>query len=186
MRRRHQRWRFSLRRRSTTRWSNMQAAILSGAAIAATAWMIIAGFVRHTRFLEEEQSGWPFNVPWDSSWPSLPVVSPGEALAVDVAQPVYALAATNAATLQYVSCYCGCRSEGHHSVFHCYVKRHSADGRVIEWEGHGRICPLGADITGDATSWRQRGMPLSEIRTKIDREFSPRGPATATPPETKQ
>jgi hypothetical protein len=149
----------------------LQATILTGVTIATVAGMLIMGLARHSRFLEEERSGWPFNVPWDSSWPSLPSVSATEALAIDVAQPVYALAATNAETLRFVPCYCGCRSEGHQSVLHCYVKR-ATDGRVVEWEGHGRLCPIGADILGDATSWHQRKMSLSEIRTEIDREFS--------------
>jgi hypothetical protein len=142
--------------------------------------MFMMTLVRHERFLDE-RTGWPFNVPWDASWPSLPVVSAAEAFAVDVAQTIYALAATNAKTLEHIPCHCGCRFQGHRSVFQCYVKRRSPDGRVIERDGHGRICPMGADITGDATSWHQRGMSLTEIRTEIDREFSPRGPTTPTP-----
>lgn len=172
----------SLRRGDATRWSNLQAWILTGAGTLVLAGMMITALVRHERLLEEERSGWPFTVPWDPSWPSLPIVSGPGSLALDVAQSVYALAATNAETLQYIPCYCGCRSQGHQSVSQCYVKRRSPDGGVTEWDGHGRICPLGADITGDVTARHQHGTPLSKIRAQIDEEFSARGPATPTPP----
>lgn len=120
-------------------------------------------------------------MPWDPSWPSLPVVQTPGALAVDIAQSVYAVAATNAEVLQYIPCYCGCGSQGHQSNLHCYIKRRATDGRVIEWDSHGRICPMGPDITGDAVYWHQDGKPLSAVRADIAREFSSRGPATPTP-----
>lgn len=136
--------------------------------------------VRHDRWLFEMRR--PFTVPWDPSWPSLPTVHAPGALADDVAQAVYAVAATNADMLQYIPCYCGCRSQGHESNLQCYVKRRAPDGRVSEWDGHGRTCPLGPDITGDAVYWSQKGKALSTVRADIDREFSSRGPATPTPP----
>jgi len=181
MSRRRPRWGLSLRSRSTGRWSNVHAAILTGAAAAVLAGLVVTIVVRQDRWLEE-RNAWPFTVPWDSSWPSLPVVSAAGARAVEWAQAVYAVAATNADTLQYIPCYCGCRTQGHQSNLHCYVRRRSADGRVIEWDGHGRICPLGQDITGDAVLWHQRGSSLSTVRADIEAEYSSRGPATPTPP----
>lgn len=160
----------------------MHAAILTGAAVASLIGLVVSLIVRQDRLLERKRPTWPFSVPWDSSWPSLPVVSAAGALAADVAQTVYALVARNEATLQYMPCYCGCRSQGHRSVHDCFVKRRSADGGVIEWDGHGRICPLGPDIAGDAVLWHQRGTPLPQIRADIEREYSSRGPATPTPP----
>jgi hypothetical protein len=53
----------------------MQAAILTGTAAAAVAGVMFASLVRQNRLIEEERSGWPFNVPWNSSWPSLPAVN---------------------------------------------------------------------------------------------------------------
>ena len=140
----------------------------------------IALVVRYARLTD--RAAWPFTVPWDPSWPSLPDVSAAGALSVELAQMVYALVATNEGTLQHIPCYCGCRSQGHESVHHCHVKRRSADGRVLEWNDHGRICPLGADISGDAVFWRQSGTELAQVRADIEREYSSRGPATLTPP----
>jgi hypothetical protein len=126
---------------------------------------IIVRYARST-----DRTTWPFTVPWDPSWPSLPTVSAVGALSVELAQTVYALVATNEDTLQYIPCYCGCRSQGHGSVHHCHVKRRSSDGRVAEWNDHGRICPVGADIAGDAVVWRQRGMSLAQVRADIEQE----------------
>lgn len=135
--------------------------------------------VRYDR--SRDQYAWPFTVPWDPSWPSLPDASAVGALPVELAQKVYALVAVNEDTLRYIPCYCGCRDQEHGSVHHCHVKRRSANGQVIEWNDHGRICPLGGDITGDSVLWRQQGRSLSEVRTEIEREYASRGPATITP-----
>lgn len=175
------RW-VSLRTRGTGRWSNVHAAILTGAGITVLGGMIVGVIVRQDRLLEERRSTWPFSVPWDPAWPSLPDVSTVGALSIELAQTVYALVATNEDTLQYIPCYCGCRSQGHGSVHHCHVKRRTADGRIVEWNDHGRICPLGADIAGDAVLWRQRGTTLAQVRADIEEEYSSRGPATPTPP----
>ena len=180
MSRRGARW-VSLRTRRTGRWSNVQATILTGAAIALLAALMVTIVVRQDRWMAERNAS-PFVVPWDSSWPSLPDVKTVGALSVELAQSVYALVATNEDTLQYIPCYCGCRSQGHGSVHHCHVKRRSADGRVTEWNDHGRICPLGPDIAGDAVLWRQRGTALAQVRADIEEEYSSRGPATRTPP----
>ena len=136
--------------------------------------------VRYAR--STDRMTWPFTVAWDPSWPPLPEATAVGALPVELARMVYALVATNEETLQYIPCYCGCRSQKHGSVHHCHVKRRSADGRVMEWNDHGRICPLGADISGDAVLWRQRGTTLAQVRADIEEEYSSRGPATTTPP----
>jgi hypothetical protein len=169
----------SLRRRDSGRWSRREAIIAAGVLILMVA-VPVALVVRHVR--SSDRNAWPFTVAWDPSWPSLPLVIVAGALTDELAQMVYALAATNADTLQYMPCYCGCREQGHQSVHHCFVKRRSADGRVMEWDGHGRICPMGADIAGDATSSHQQGTPLAQIRLDIEREYGSRGPATPTPP----
>jgi hypothetical protein len=180
MRTRRRGWRPSLRQDNDGRGSGRHANVLAGVVIALLIVFPIVLIVRYDK--SHDRYTWPFTVPWDPSWPSLPAVSAAGALSVELAQAVYALVAKNEDTLQYIPCYCGCRSQGHGSVHHCHVRRRSADGRVTEWDGHGRICPLGADISGDAVLWHQSGVPLEQIRADIEREYSSRGPATSTPP----
>ena len=95
---------------------------------------------------------------------------------------IYALAGTYADGLEHMPCYCGCRDHAHNSAMQCYIRRRALDGRVVERDGHGRACPFGPDITGDATLWHQQGISLARIRAEIEREYSSRGPATPTPP----
>ncbi len=170
------------RRRDTTPLSNVQAAILTAVAGAVIVAIMITVIVRHERSLAEWDVAIPA-VPWDSSWPSLPVVPDVErTLPVDLTDDVYAFAGRNPELLQYVPCYCGCRSQGHRSNLECYVRQHAPNGQVTEWNSHGHTCPVGPDITGDVMLWHQDGTPLSTIRDHIDHEFSSRGPATPTPP----
>ena len=144
--------------------------------------MMVMMIVRHDRSLAEWDVAIP-SVPWDASWPSLPVVANvARTLPVDLADDVYAFAGRNPDLLQYVPCYCGCRSQGHRSNLECYVRQHGPNGQVTEWNSHGYTCPVGPDITGDVMLWHQDGTPLSAIRDHIDHEFSSRGPATPTPP----
>jgi hypothetical protein len=172
-------WTPSLRQRGGGRGTDRQGTILTAVVAVLLIAVPVAVIVRYVR--STEQPTWPFTVPWDPSWPSLPVVSAAGVLSAELAQAVYALVATNEDTLKYIPCYCGCRSQGHGSVHHCHVKRRSADGHVAEWNDHGRICPMSGDIAGDAVLWHQRGRPLKEIRAEIEREYSSRGPATPTP-----
>lgn len=168
-----------LRRRDQPR-SNLQAAILTGTAIAVVLVLMIASFTRHERFLKSYTDEWA-SLPWDPAWPALPVLDSARTLRIDVARAIYAFAGTKPEILQYIPCYCGCRSQGHQSNHDCYVRRRSANGRVVEWTDHGLTCPLAPDITGDVMLWHEQGTPLSTIRQKIDREFRARGPATPTP-----
>ncbi|MPZ21040.1 MAG: hypothetical protein GEV06_24535, partial [Luteitalea sp.] len=166
-------------RRHNARGSNVQAGILMAVALAVFVVIMIVTTLRRDRFLAEG-SLWG-SIPWDPSWPSLPVVNGPRMLRIDVERTIYAFAGRNAELLQYIPCYCGCRSQGHRSNLDCYVRHRSADGRVSEWDRHGQTCPVGPDITGDVMLWHKRGKPLSAIRDDIDREFSSRGPATPTP-----
>ena len=145
------------RRRDNTSLSNVQAGVLAAVGIAVIVVIIIMPIVRHDRFLAERDA-WIPSVPWDSSWPPLPVVANGaRALRVEVAQAVYASAGRNAELLQYIPCYCGCRSQGHRSNLDCYVRQHSPTGRVTKWDSHGDTCPIRPDITGDLMLWHQNG-----------------------------
>ena len=180
MSRRRRRWMPILRRKDRQRLSNRQAALLTVAMMAVIVAVPIVMMIRFNT--SQDRNAWPFSVPWDSQWPSLPVVSAAGALTDELAQKVYALVGRHGDTLQYMPCYCGCRSEGHQSVMQCYIKRRTPDGQIVEWHPHGRICPMGADIAGDAVLWHQHGTPLEQVRADIEREYSSRGPATATPP----
>lgn len=168
-----------LRRRDAPR-SNLQAAILTGLALALFLALMTVMAVHNERFHKNLGDDWP-SLPWDPAWPALPTLSVGGHLRVDVARAIYAFAGTKPQILQHIPCYCGCRSQGHRSNHDCYVKQRSADGRVTEWNNHGLMCPLGPDITGDVMLWHDRGRSLSTIRQDIDREFGSRGPATPTP-----
>lgn len=158
------------------------AALLTAAALVVSAAVIVTLIVRHERLTGSDGDAWPFSLSWDQSWPSLPVVGLAGALSDELARKVYALVGRHADTLQYMPCYCGCRSEGHQSVMQCYIWRRTPDGQIVAWHPHGRICPIGADITGDAVPWHQNGTPLEQVRADIEREYSSRGPATVTPP----
>ena len=123
---------------------------------------------------------------WDSLWPVLPALEPA-GLRSDEARALDAFAGRNAEVLTYIACYCGCQSQGHQNNHDCYVSQRSADGRVTEWNGHARTCPVGGDIAADVMLWRETGRSLSSIRDDIDREYRARGPATSTPrPPGKQ
>jgi hypothetical protein len=153
---------------------------VAAGAVLAVLVVSIAAMLRYVR--SSHAAAAPFTVPWDSSWPAVPEITAAGALPLELARLVYALVAANEDTLQHVPCYCGCRSQGHQNVHHCHVKRRSGDGQVVEWNEHGRICPIGGDISGDAVYWRQKGSRLKQIRADIQREYSSHGPATPTPP----
>jgi hypothetical protein len=170
-----------LKKRGDSRKRSNAEAVFSTAAIAAAVlavFMVI--IVRHDRWLARNASSG--NVQWDWSWPSLPIATVRDALSNEIARIVYALAGRNPEVLQYIPCYCGCRNLGHHSVLECFVRHRSAKGRVVEWDEHGRVCPMGADIAGDAVAWHDHGESLSVIRARIEGEYSSRGPATLTQP----
>lgn len=169
------------RHRVGTAFSNLQAAVLTTLAFAIVAAIVMAPLLRPARS-DRERDDWTKSVPWDPSWPVLPVVSVAVGMRTEVVRALYAFAGRNPDVMRYIPCYCGCQSQGHRSNDDCYVKQRSADDRVIQWDGHGLACPVGPDITGDVSLWREQGRPLTTIRRDIEREYGSRGPATPTPP----
>lgn len=167
------------RRRPVTRWSNVQAAVLTGVAGAIALTIVVVTLVRQDQALEE-RGAWMYRIPWDASWPPLTISKDTTRLPVDVARGLYAFAGTHVEVLRYIPCYCGCQKEGHKSNADCYVRR-SADGRPVEWNTHGLTCGVGADITGDVGLWREQGTRLPKIRDDIEREYAHRGVGTVTP-----
>lgn len=166
-------------RNLNTPLANVQAAVLTASGFAVVVAIVIVSVVRQDRVLKE-RNDWTSSIPWDPSWPAIAISRDTTHLQVEVARALYAFAGTNAVVLQYIPCYCGCQAQGHRSNADCYVKQRSADGRVTEWDGHGLVCPVGHDITGDVMLWREIGRPLLAIRDDVDREYASRGKATPT------
>ena len=104
---------------------------------------------------------WP---DWNSSWPALP---PRPAAVTEDMRGAYAFAALRAETLRHIPCYCGCVSEGHHSVLSCFVIGFKADGVPI-WNPHGFTCPMCVDIVREVMLMTSRGMSLPVVRSEID------------------
>jgi hypothetical protein len=157
----------------------VQASIVTGATIAFVVVLMFLAVGRHEDFLKKRDA-WITAIAWDPSWPNLPF-SNDTTFPRDVAQAIYAFAATHPEVLQYIPCYCGCQSQRHQSNADCYVKHRTAGGRVSEWNSHGLTCPVGPDITGDVMQWREGGLSLTTIRKNIDDEYGSTGPATETP-----
>ena len=71
----------------------------------------------------------------------LETVSPGQlpsfaARAGSKVEEAYRYAAANGETLQYIPCFCGCKSFGHRHNEDCYVTERHADGRIT-FTSHG-------------------------------------------------
>jgi hypothetical protein len=172
---------FRRKRREETPWSNPQGLLLAALPFVVMAALLVVFLMRHERFLSE-RGKLPFAViPWDASWPELPVANIAGALRDEVARALYAFAGRRDDVLRHIPCYCGCRMQGHGSNHDCFVSKRAADGRVTEWNRHAMTCPLAGDITGDVTLWTEQGRALLQIRNDIDREYSSRGPGTLTP-----
>jgi hypothetical protein len=176
------RW-FSLRRprssrpRTQTVGADRTGALLTGLLAVVILAILVLGLVRHERFMQSRRREW-IEPPWNPGWPVMPAAF--TTLREDLARAMYAFAGSRPDVLTHIPCYCGCKTNGHRSVHHCFVKRRAQNGVVTEWEKHGLMCPLAPDIAGDAMLWHQQGQSLRKIRQQIDREFGPRGPATDT------
>lgn len=110
-------------------------------------------------------------------WPSFLSAAPA------AVKQAYVYAADHPEILQYIPCYCGCGSAahngGHSDNERCYVVERSADGWMI-LEPHGSQCGTCVGITLDAKTWLVSGVPLREVRARIDAKWSSSGPPTQT------
>lgn len=88
----------------------------------------------------------------------------------------YRFAATHAAELHQIPCYCGCGPMGHRSNYDCYWQE---DGNVDE---HALNCGICVYITQDVRDGLARGQSLAEIRMQVDADYSRYGPPTETAP----
>ncbi len=83
--------------------------------------------------------------------------------------------------LTYIPCYCGCgQHSGHRSVADCHVQDIAPDG-TITYDPHAADCQMCVDAAMDAVDMIEQGVPLSEVRTRIDAQYSQFGPGTDTP-----
>ena len=103
---------------------------------------------------------------------------------LDAASPrvrdAYRFAVTHPQELEHIPCYCGCGKMGHTSNLSCYINAVNADGAII-FDEHANGCGICVDITQDVMRMTEAGQPAWEIRTYIDAQYSPYGPATDTP-----
>jgi len=106
--------------------------------------------------------------------PPLPQVSFEPVRPMPVVQQVYEFAARHPEVLNYIPCYCGCESVGHKANHDCFVRSRAANGRILEWDTHGLGCAICLDVGRKAMTLFNQGMPVSEIRAAIEREYAGR------------
>ncbi|MEE8168715.1 MAG: PCYCGC motif-containing (lipo)protein [Candidatus Hydrothermarchaeales archaeon] len=83
--------------------------------------------------------------------------------------------------LQWIPCYCGCGGHSNHkSVKNCFIKE---DGSFDE---HASQCEMCLDIAISSYRWWTEGVPLKEIRERIDRAYGEYQEATPTPQLPKE
>ena len=115
--------------------------------------------------------------------------SPHAAAPPDVVRAVYEFVARRPDVMRYVPCFCGCERNGHQNNAHCFVAKRDPDGRP-HWDAHGLSCKVCIDVARDAMRMTAAGRPLTEIRTTIERTYSPHfptmTPTPAAPPSKKR
>ncbi len=90
----------------------------------------------------------------------------------------YRLAVREGDLLARLPCYCGCvdtANPPHRNLKECFIK---PDGR---FEEHGSTCDLCGKIALDAADLQAQGLPLREIRARLDAKYLEYGKATDTP-----
>lgn len=90
----------------------------------------------------------------------------------------YRLALREAEFLSKLPCYCGCvdtANPPHANLKECFIK---PDGR---FEEHGASCDLCGRIALDAANLKAQGLPLREIRARLDARYLEYGKPTDTP-----
>ncbi|HDH27558.1 MAG TPA: hypothetical protein ENH13_00335 [Euryarchaeota archaeon] len=78
-------------------------------------------------------------------------------------QAGYAAAAEIPEILEKIPCYCSCGAVGHTSLKDCFTKGGG---------DHASYCDLCVDETLDVYRWQKEGVPLAEIRSRVDEKYS--------------
>ena len=106
---------------------------------------------------------------------STPVAFPDYAKVNDFTHGSYIIAWQIPTVLEAVPCYCGCGGVGHESLRDCFL--HDDD----TFDNHGANCQVCMDEAYDTYGWYMEGVPLKEIRSRIDSKY---GRAFADPTDT--
>jgi hypothetical protein len=110
-------------------------------------------------------------------FPAYPTSRPQE-----VVRAAYQFAAAHPEVLSYVPCFCGCERAGHRGNEDCFVRERAVNGDVIAWDDHGMECAICLDVADRSRKLFAEGKSVAEIRSAIEKEFSPHGPShTPTP-----
>lgn len=92
----------------------------------------------------------------------------------------YRFAVTNMDVVSQIPCYCGCSQlsggQAHKSLKNCYMKD---DGT---FDDHASSCDICNKIALDVKAWKDQGVPLKDIRAKVDDKYQDYGQPTDTAP----
>ena len=81
--------------------------------------------------------------------------------------------------LRYIPCYCGCVNQNHASNWDCYIAEQTSDHLLLN--AHALGCGICVSITSDVKTLEGQGVPLRDIRQRIDAKWELSGPGTKTP-----
>jgi len=103
---------------------------------------------------------------------------PGYAYTSSISLKAYIYTAKNPEIIEKFPCYCGCGGIGHLSLKNCYITENS------EYTDHASYCEICTCEVMAIQRMHEKGMPLKEIREKIDNQYSKFGSPTNTAPIT--
>lgn len=91
-------------------------------------------------------------------------------------QAGYVVATKIPDVLVKMPCYCSCGAIGHRSLKDCFTEDSGG------FADHASYCDLCVEEALDVYQWQKEGIPLKEIRSRIDEKYSKFGEPTDTPP----
>lgn len=103
---------------------------------------------------------------------------PDYAFTSEKTQAGYLVATRIPDALEKIPCYCSCGAIGHKSLKDCFTKDNGG------FADHASYCDLCVEEALDVYSMQKDGLPLGEIRSRIDEKYSRYGEPTDTPPIT--
>lgn len=107
----------------------------------------------------------------------VPVSLPDYAMQSKQIEDAYIIATQIPDVLEKIPCYCSCGGIGHKSLRNCYINDDGTFGN------HGAFCQICINEAYDVYTWYTQGVPVAEIRKRIDEKYGTRfGKGTDTPP----